>query len=69
MTKTMPLKNNSDLRFEDFFDLREVQIIQDSFAVATGVASLITSPEGIPLTRPSNFTRLCSQVIRGTRTG
>ncbi|UTF51553.1 PAS domain S-box protein [Desulfomicrobium sp. ZS1] len=69
MTKTMLLKNNGDLRFENFFDLQEVQNIQDNFAMATGVASLITSPDGIPLTRPSNFTRLCSQVIRGTRTG
>ena len=37
MTKTMLLKNNGDLLFEDFFDLREVQIIQDSFAMATGL--------------------------------
>ena len=69
MTKTMRLKNNADLRFEDFFDLQEVQNIQDSFAMATGVPSLITSPEGTPLTRPSNFTRLCGEVIRGSRTG
>ena len=62
-------ENRVLMPFEDFFDLEEVQKIQDSFALATGVASLITTPEGRPLTRPSNFTRLCSQVIRGTRAG
>jgi ligand-binding sensor protein len=33
------------------------------------VASLITDPDGLPLTRPSNFTRLCSTIIRKTETG
>ena len=62
-------KKDREVRFEDFFDLAEVQKIQDSFALATGVASLVTSPSGEPLTMPSNFTRLCSQVIRATETG
>ena len=57
------------LPFEDFFDLEEIQKVQDSFALATGVASLITAPDGRPLTRPSNFTRLCSRVIRGASAG
>ena len=69
MTRTMSLENNAELRFEDFFDLHEVQKIQDSFALATGVAALITAPDGRPLTRPSNFTRLCSEVIRTSRAG
>ncbi|MDP3429173.1 MAG: PAS domain S-box protein, partial [Desulfomicrobium sp.] len=57
------------LPFEDFFDLEEIQKVQDSFALATGVASLITAPDGRPLTRPSNFTRLCSRIIRGSSAG
>ena len=61
--------NDRDVHFEDFFDLAEVQKIQDSFALATGVASIITTPSGAPLTRPSNFTRLCMGIIRATDKG
>jgi PAS domain S-box-containing protein len=57
------------IRFEDFFDLEEIQRIQDSFALATGVASLVVDPNGVPLTRPGNFTRLCRDIIRGTDVG
>ncbi|WP_461210469.1 PocR ligand-binding domain-containing protein [Desulfocurvus sp. DL9XJH121] len=57
------------LKFEDVFDLEELQALQDSFAEATGVASLITRPDGTPITRPSNFCRLCSEVIRSTEQG
>ena len=64
----LPVKS-ATMPFEDFFDLDEIQKIQDSFALATGVASLITAPDGRPLTRPSNFTRLCSKIIRASRTG
>ena len=58
-----------EIRFEDFFDLAEIQKIQDSFALAMGVASIITTPGGVPLTRPSNFTRLCRDIIRATKAG
>ncbi len=57
------------LRFEDLFHIEEIQRIQDAFAAASGVASLITDPQGRPLTRPSNFTTLCAKVIRGTPKG
>lgn len=55
--------------FSQVFDLEEIQAIQDAFATATGVASVITDPEGQPLTRPSNFCRLCMDVIRATPKG
>ena len=57
------------LTFADLFDLDEIQRIQDAFAHATGVAAIITTPDGAPLTRPSNFCRLCSEVIRKTEKG
>ena len=53
----------------DLFDVSELQRIQDVFAKATGVASIITSPTGEPITRPSNFCRLCMEIIRGTPQG
>jgi len=54
--------------FEDLFNLQDLQRLQDGFAQATGVASIITRPDGTPITRPSNFTRLC-EIIRRTAAG
>ena len=34
-----------------------------------GVASLIVDPEGKPITKPSNFCRLCQDIIRKTKIG
>ena len=65
---TQPLEGGS-ITFEDLFNLAEIQRIQDEFANATGVASIITRPDGTPITQPSNFTRLCSEIIRKTGKG
>jgi ligand-binding sensor protein len=50
------------IEFSDLFDLGDIQHIQDLFSDATGVASIITHPDGKPITRPSNFCRLCNQI-------
>ncbi|MCC7495081.1 MAG: PAS domain S-box protein [Fimbriimonadaceae bacterium] len=68
-TLTRPLDTPSDLRLRDLFDVAVIQRIQDVFAAATGVASVITDPSGQPITQPSNFCRLCAEVIRGTAAG
>ncbi len=62
-------EEKQDYAFEDLFDVNEIQKIQDSFAKATGVASIITRPDGTPITRQSNFCRLCSKIIRKTELG
>ncbi|MEN6493982.1 MAG: PocR ligand-binding domain-containing protein [Thermoguttaceae bacterium] len=64
-----PLESLAGVEFTDLFDLAEIQRIQDAFAQATGVASIITHPNGTPITRPSKFCRLCSEVIRKTEKG
>lgn len=66
---TSPLEDLHDVQFEDLFDINEIQKIQDAFAAATGVASLITGPGGHPLTKPSNFCHLCRDIIRNTAKG
>ncbi len=58
-----------DVTFEDLFSLDEIQRLQDEFAKATGVATIITRPDGTPITRPGNFTRLCNEIIRKTPIG
>jgi signal transduction histidine kinase len=60
---------NSEVDFHDLFDVNEIQKIQDLFAEATGVASIITYPNGVPITKPSNFCRLCIDIIRKTEKG
>jgi signal transduction histidine kinase/ligand-binding sensor protein len=59
----------NDIRFEDIFNLEDLQRMQDLFSDATGVASLITHPDGTPITNPSNFCRLCNNLIRQTEKG
>ncbi|WP_419663056.1 two component system sensor histidine kinase, hybrid [Desulfosarcina variabilis str. Montpellier] len=66
---TLPLADTEPLNFEDLFNLKDIQQIQDEFAHATGVASIITHPNGRPITRPSRFCRLCKDIIRKTDKG
>ncbi len=68
-TLTKPLTGDDTIVFEDLFDLEDLQRLQDQFARATGVASIITHVDGTPITRPSNFCRLCNDIIRKTEKG
>ncbi len=68
-TLTQPPSKIENILFEDLFDLEKIQQLQDEFARATGVATIITRPDGTPITRPGNFTRLCSDIIRKTKKG
>lgn len=65
---TQPMEY-SEIKLEDLFNLDELQTVQDQFALATGVASIITRIDGTTVTTPSNFTRLCSEIIRKTEQG
>ena len=69
VTLTCPLTDANGITFEDLFDPALIQQIQDEFAAATGVASIITRPDGTPITEPSNFTQLCRDIIRTTEKG
>ncbi|WP_300155929.1 PocR ligand-binding domain-containing protein [Solidesulfovibrio sp.] len=64
-----PVSSAGTPRFEDIFSLEDLQGIQDAFAEAANVASLITDPSGRPVTRPSNFTAFCRDIVRGTEKG
>ncbi len=66
---TRPLSDMKTILFDELFDIETIQLIQDDFALATGVGSLIIHPDGRPITRPSNFTRLCSNIVRKTEKG
>jgi len=66
---TQPLDDPGLIQLSDLFDMEDIQRIQDAFAEATGVASIITTPDGTPVTNPSNFCRLCKDIIRQTEKG
>ena len=53
---------------DELIDLEELQSIQDNFAIAAGISSVILSPEGEPLTRLTNPTGFCS-LIQSTGKG
>jgi len=64
-----PSEDYDNLKFEDLFDIEKIQVLQDEFSQSLGVASIITLPDGTPITNPSNFTHLCSKIIRKTEIG
>ncbi len=66
---TIPLNGLENIKFKDLFNIDDIQQLQDEFANATGVASIITTIDGTPITKPSNFCRLCSDIIRKTDKG
>jgi PAS domain S-box-containing protein len=66
---TRPLDDASGIAFEDLFNVAEIQKLQEDFARATGVASIITHVNGTPITAPSMFTCLCNDIIRKTEKG
>jgi PAS domain S-box-containing protein len=55
--------------FQDFFNLNDIQRIQDDFSAATGVAIIIKDPHGRHITKPSGFTRFCHELVRQTQKG
>ena len=57
-----------DFQFGDLFNLKQMKTLQEDFARITGVSSIITSPEGIPLTEEVNFNPYCAK-IRETAQG
>ncbi|MFH1138261.1 MAG: PocR ligand-binding domain-containing protein [Pseudomonadota bacterium] len=61
---TKPGNIPEGIEFTDLFTVQEIQAIQDAFANATSLASIITHPDGRPITEPSNFCRICRDIIR-----
>ena len=66
--KFSPEMNDPDIHFNDIFCIDDIQRMQDLFSDVTGIASIITNPEGVPITRQSNFCALCD-IIRSTQIG
>jgi len=65
----LPDQQLQTIDFKDVFNIEDIQRLQDLFSDATGVASIITYPDGRPITSPSNFCHLCQNIIRKTKKG
>jgi PAS domain S-box-containing protein len=63
-----PDEDVKDVSFTDLVDLKDIQRIQDAFAAANDVASIISDVDGKPITKPSNFCEVC-KIIRSTKKG
>ena len=62
------MSGSPSLSLRELIDLEELQSIQDSFARAAGISSVILSPEGYPLTKFTNPTGFCA-LIQSTEKG
>ena len=65
---TQPL-DGSPIALEELFKREELQRIQDDFANAVGLSSVVTYPDGTPFTTATNSSVLCSQIIQKTERG
>ncbi|NTW49011.1 MAG: PAS domain S-box protein [Chlorobiales bacterium] len=68
-TPVHPPEDALNIPFDNLFNMDDIQQLQDEFAAATCVASIITHPDGTPITAPSNFCQLCNDIIRKTEKG
>lgn len=59
---------NREPHLEDIIDLHVLQRIQDTFSQAMGLAAMVVSKSGQPVTRASNFQPMCN-LIRSTEKG
>lgn len=58
-----------NIRLTDLIDVETLQRLQDSFSGMTGIATVTTDAEGVPVTRPSHFSRFCMDFIRQSPRG
>lgn len=58
-----------DIRLVDLMEVKALQKIQDEFSKYTGLASLMTDENGIPVTKGSGFSGFCMDLVRTTKLG
>ncbi|MCR5218199.1 PocR ligand-binding domain-containing protein [Treponema sp.] len=61
--------DRDNLNLTDFINKETLQTMQDAFTNLSGMASVITDPEGEPITRESGFCDFCKNYTRATDKG
>lgn len=67
-SKLRQLIDSGNFTITDLIPLEKLQALQDAFADANQVASTLVTLDGVPITAPSNHTKVCS-MIRSTTQG
>lgn len=65
-------KYNGDLNMlelRDIIDLKFLQKFQDDFAQSMNIASITVDKNGTPVTMPSSYTNICSNLTQSTQIG
>ncbi len=57
------------LELKDVIDLNFLQKFQDDFAKSMNIASVTVDKNGTPVTRPSRYTNICSNLTQSTQLG
>ncbi len=60
--------DDKQLLITDFLEIEYLQKLMDLFSGATGLGSVLSTPNGTPITKPSGFCRLCG-LLRTTEKG
>ncbi|MBO5227932.1 MAG: PocR ligand-binding domain-containing protein [Lachnospiraceae bacterium] len=63
------LRNIDNYKFEDLFDMVEIQQLTDLISKALNVGVVIVSPEGKWITKPSSMCRFCEEIVKKTEKG
>lgn len=61
--------NLDNIKLMDVLDIELLQKFQDNFAVSMNIASVTVDTDGNPITKPSSYTRFCSDFIHSTEEG
>lgn len=70
MKMELSSKTHSELSdITQIFSIEKLQKLQDLFSDAHQIASIITYPNGEPITQASGFTRFCFDYVRKTKKG
>ena len=56
-------------KLTDIFDISLLQKFESAFSEMTGLACIITDADGIPVTKGTNYTTLCSVYIQNSSIG
>lgn len=57
------------LQLKDIMDLQFLQKFQDDFAKSMNIASITVDKNGVPFTKPSSYSHICSNLTQSTELG
>ncbi len=58
-----------DIRLIDLMDVKALQKMQDEFSKYTGLSAFTTDENAVPITKGSNFTSFCTDLVRMSKVG